>query len=109
MTKVSLATEKVIEDASQAESQAIDASSAHVLVKSTASLAAIALLDACGGGGGSGSSSGSASSSGSSTTPVSVGQIEAARFLSQASLAATDQDIQYITNYGKEAWINQQA
>jgi len=109
MTKVSLATEKVIENASQAESQAIDASSEHVLVKSTASLAAIALLDACGGGGGSGSSSGSASSSGSSTTPVSVGQIEAARFLSQASLAATDQDIQYITNYGKEAWINQQA
>jgi len=98
MTKVSLPTEKVIEDASQAD----DVSSADVLVKRAASLAAIALLDACGGGG-------SASSSGSPTTPVSVGQIEAARFLSQASLAATDQDIQYITNYGKEAWINQQA
>ena len=102
MIKVSLPTEKVIEDASQAD----DVSSAHVLVKSAVSLAAIALLDACGGGGG---GSGSASSSDSPTIPVSVGQIEATRFLSQASLAATDQDIQYITNYGKEAWINQQA
>jgi hypothetical protein len=81
MTKVSLPTETVIEDASQA----FDASREHLLVKSAASLAAIALLDACGGGG-----SGSASSSASPTTPVSVGQIEAARFLSQASLAATD-------------------
>jgi len=104
MTKVSLPTEDVIEDASQAH----DASSEHVLVKSAASLAAIALLEACGGGG-SDSSSGSTSSTAPSTSPVSVSQIEAARFLSQASLAATDQDIQYITSNGKEAWINQQA
>ena len=105
MTKVSLPTKEAIEDASQAH----DASSAHVLVKSATSLAAIALLDACGGGGGSGGSSGSASSTGSNPITVSVSQIEAARFLSQASLAATDQDIQYITSNGKEAWINQQA
>jgi len=104
MTEVRLLSEEAIED----QTQAHDASSAQVLVKSATSLAAIALLDACGGGG-SGGSSGSTSSSTPSATPVNVSSIEAARFLSQASLAATDQDIQYITNYGKEAWINQQA
>jgi uncharacterized protein (DUF1800 family) len=96
MTEVSLPT--------QESTKSNDAISEHFFVKSAASLAAISLLDGCGGGGGSGGSS-----STSSATPVSVSQIEAARFLSQASLAATDQDIQYVVNYGKEAWINQQA
>jgi uncharacterized protein (DUF1800 family) len=104
MTEVRLPTKEAIEEASQAH----DASRGQVFVKSATSLAAIALLDACGGGGGSGGSPGSTSSSAPPATPISVSQIEAARFLSQASLAATDQDIQYVVNYGKEAWINQQ-
>lgn len=81
-----------------------------------ASLAAVPILEACGGGGGGSSSSPVSSVGGASTStpagsaPVaSLTQSEAARFLLQAGLAASDADIQFIQANGKEAWINQQA
>jgi uncharacterized protein (DUF1800 family) len=98
MTEVSLDAQESLKDN--------DAISEHLVGKSVASLAAISLLDACGGGGG---GSGGGSSSAPTTDSVSASQIVATRFLSQAGLSATDQDIQYIVNNGKEAWINQQA
>jgi uncharacterized protein (DUF1800 family) len=64
---------------------------------------ATTLLASCGGAGG---------SAGTSTPPVTPApapnDADAARFLLHASLAATDADIQYVINNGKEAWINQQ-
>jgi uncharacterized protein (DUF1800 family) len=65
---------------------------------------ATTLLASCGGAGG---------STGTSPPPVTPAPItndtDAARFLLHASLAASDADIQYVINNGKEAWINQQA
>ena len=71
-------------------------------------LASASLLEACGGGGGGG---GGTASGGGTTTPSTptTSQVDAARFLSQAGLAATDADIQYIVTHGKDAWINSQA
>ena len=86
-----------------------DARNEHLIAKGVSSFAAIALLEACGGGGGSAGGSGGGSTNPPSTVVASATQVDAARFLSQAGLAATDQDIQYIVNNGKEAWINQQA
>ena len=81
-----------------------------------ASLSAVPILEACGGGGGGSSSSPVSSGGGASTStpagtaPVaSLTQSEAARFLLQAGLAASDADIQFVQANGKEAWINQQA
>ena len=66
------------------------------------------LLASCGGG--SGGNSGSPGTSPPPVTPTPVpNDADAARFLLHASLAATDADIQYVINNGKEAWINQQA
>jgi len=77
-----------------------------------AALASASLLEACGGGGG---GSGASNSVAPPNVPVatpplaSLTQAEAARFLLQAGLAASDADIQFIQTNGKEAWINQQA
>jgi uncharacterized protein (DUF1800 family) len=97
MIKVSLPEKMAIKDQ--------DANSEHLIAKGAASFAALSLLEACGGGGG----SGGGSANPPSAVVASASQNDAARFLSQAGLAATDQDIQYIVSNGKEAWINQQA
>lgn len=81
-----------------------DSNENHSVAKVTGLLAGISLLEACGGGGGSSSSSAVANPS-----TVTISQVEASRFLSQAGLAATDQDIAYVVANGKEAWINQQS
>ena len=77
------------------------------------SLAALALA-ACGGGGGGGGGSTSAPSVGTSAGSSAPAQTapansaEAARFLHQASLAASDADIQSLTQQGYSVWLDQQ-
>lgn len=75
-----------------------------------ASLAAGGVAACGGGGGGAGSGSGSASPSGSlsAATDLPASSADAARFLHQASLAATDSDIAALQQQGFSAWLDTQ-
>jgi uncharacterized protein (DUF1800 family) len=64
--------------------------------------AAAALLAACGGGGG-----GGGSSSGGSDTSAKPTAAQASRFLGQAALCTSDDDLRLLQLMGYESWLNQ--
>lgn len=79
------------------------------LTPAAAALAAATLLSACGGGG-AGGSSGSAPGAGATAAPPPPppNDAEAARFLAQASFAATAADIATVKANGYAAWLDAQ-
>ena len=78
-------------------------------LKMVVALAPAAVLAACGdGGGGSGAGAGAGVSSGVAVTAQAVSQVQASRFLGQATMGATSASIAEVVSRGYEGWLTQQ-
>ena len=77
-------------------------------LKMVVALAPAAALAACGEGGNGGSGAGTGASSGVAVTAQAVSQVQASRFLSQATMGATSASIAEVVSRGYDGWLTQQ-